>query len=335
MKMKSEGLIVLDGPDCSGKSYLAEYLAENYNATIFHQGYDKSWDIFKYHTECLMEALKLSERKLVVMDRLWISECVYASVFRGGTRWPHAGRIIDRVLLKHAALNVVCLGDEKVIVARHAAMKNMRTEMFDSNMAAVVRRYQAIFDGNQPWPSYCDYAEFLSTSARPYSQRHDVLRYSIEDQGQDIQGFAERALEKLAVNRAVQFSPALNFSYQNFLGYLPTAKVAMVGDVPNAKYPVRWPFYEHGNCSFTLAEALNIAKIDETSLVWMNANEPNCPIKLIASKPGLKVIALGREAAKTLDSLQVSHLDFTHPQHVRRFGNNVLEYAANLQKAIV
>lgn len=83
-----KGIIIIEGPDSCGKSTLAKRLAFDYSGIIFHQSYKFKNKIPIYHLAVLRKALKLSQKKLVILDRLHISEYIYGKVYRNEKRWP-------------------------------------------------------------------------------------------------------------------------------------------------------------------------------------------------------------------------------------------------------
>lgn len=83
-----KGIILIEGPDACGKTTLAKRLAFDYNGIIFHQEYRFKNKMPIYHGAVLRKALKLSKEKLVILDRLHISEYIYGKVYRNEKRWP-------------------------------------------------------------------------------------------------------------------------------------------------------------------------------------------------------------------------------------------------------
>jgi thymidylate kinase len=139
--MEVKGIIVLEGPDASGKSTLANAYAEKYGAKIIHATYQKDMDMPDYHDKLLQEAVELSKDGLVIMDRLHLSEMVYAKVFRGGTPWPMHTRMFDKVLMTHSAINILCLPDTPLRgLEWFEEAKKVRPEMYD-NIQGVTEEY--------------------------------------------------------------------------------------------------------------------------------------------------------------------------------------------------
>lgn len=86
--MKNNKIIILDGPDFSGKSTLANEIAKQTKGHIIHASYNKNWDsISEYHRTLFKAANLMAEYQDVVIDRLCLSEYVYGTVFRGGSEY--------------------------------------------------------------------------------------------------------------------------------------------------------------------------------------------------------------------------------------------------------
>ena len=314
------GIIVIDGPDAVGKTTLGQHFVDHYGAKMLHQTYHPDWNIFDYHTEALVKALYIADRKLVILDRLWLSEAIYGSVYRGGSKWPHQGRMVDRVLMKHGALNIVATGDPEVVRARHAVMKGKRSERFDSQMDVIARAFNtfwkgaSVVDGRRT--SYADDITALGGA----NTRQDYLRYDIGAEGKDIAGFAKTAIARLELLREWQPTDALSFNFHNFAGRLPGSKFVFVGDQPNPKYEkLDWPFYDYGNCSLYLAAALHRLNFDERLAVWLNINVPGGTATLLDIAGERMIVALGYKAAWALSKLDIPHTRVDHPQFARRF----------------
>jgi thymidylate kinase len=300
------GLILIEGPDGTGKSTLAAQFKKDLGAVVLHQCYRWKTRMFHYHTAVLRKALKLVDQgQLVVLDRLWPSELLYGQVYRGGSPIPHEGRFMDRVMLKHASLYIFCGGDPKVIAERHARLKQERGELYESKVEQLAIAYSKFVK------SFASVGDFW---------RFDVMQYSIEDDGSCLSDYVKRAADRLELWRKRQFQPALLFSNQNVLGHAALAKFLFVGDKCNQKHrDMLWPFYEYGNCSLFMTECLHDLGFREELGMWTNANAGADFRILLEFRPNLKVIALGAEAHGALCAAHVAHEVVPHPQYGRRF----------------
>ena len=106
-----KGILILEGQDCSGKTTLAQYLLDKYKGVYIHATYRFKNKMPIYHAALLRKALKLSKNQLVIIDRLHISEYIYAKVFRGGTPWPEVFKMFNSFCKKFNIPIILCVPD--------------------------------------------------------------------------------------------------------------------------------------------------------------------------------------------------------------------------------
>lgn len=163
-------LYIVEGPDCSGKTSLAKFIARAKGAIYWHSSGAKSlhlsmWD---YHASIIDSiVVNLRNDRSVVLDRHWPSELCYGTVLR-----PHVMARYDfkKMLLKlvaHAPIYIFC-GDEHV-QERHSAEKNMDHPYDASTFAAICQEYRRLEE------------EFLG----------DKWHYSITEHGADMASFVK------------------------------------------------------------------------------------------------------------------------------------------------
>lgn len=136
-----KGIIILEGQDASGKTTLANYLLKKYKGTYIHATYRFKNKMPIYHAALLRRALKLSKNQLVIIDRLFISEYIYAKVFRGGTPWPEAFKMFNSFCRELNIPIVLCVPEtiERGIIWFENAKKE-RVEMYD-NIKTIIEEY--------------------------------------------------------------------------------------------------------------------------------------------------------------------------------------------------
>lgn len=136
------GIIILEGPDASGKSTLAKKLIElNHGGTILHATYRFANKIPVYHGALLRKAYRLSKHQLVIIDRLHISEYIYAKVFRGGTKWPWQLPVFNQICKELHIPIVLCTPfNIKQGLEWFNASKNERPEMYD-DIEEIIKEY--------------------------------------------------------------------------------------------------------------------------------------------------------------------------------------------------
>lgn len=133
-------IIVLEGADCSGKTTLARKLVNISGGHYMHLTYRWPEKMFEYQLAAVHRAVKLSKTMPVIIDRLWVSEAIYAKVYRGGSPWPYTGRCLDRILKRYGVLYVGCIRKRDAHLAHFDYEKKRRNEMY-SDITAVVDEY--------------------------------------------------------------------------------------------------------------------------------------------------------------------------------------------------
>lgn len=136
------GIIIIEGADGSGKTTLAERLiSDNGHGKYLHAEYKFKNKIPIYHLALLKKAIKLSKNTLVIIDRLHISEYIYAKVFRGGTKWPHQLQDFNKIC-KHLHIPIIiCIPDSiQRGVEWFNENKNKRFELYN-NVERITEEY--------------------------------------------------------------------------------------------------------------------------------------------------------------------------------------------------
>ena len=337
------GLIILDGPDGAGKTTLAKRIIERHGGTYLHLTYRWKNNMFEYHTAALHHAISKCEKELVIIDRLWMSEVIYSTVYRGKSQWPHMGRMMDRVIRKHAGMYVMCFAESmKFHNDMFMKLKTERVEMYNDT-ADVWALYYTLYHGGLTQSEYgIDYFEDLAQGPG-MKARGDVWKYSIDNEGRDMDGYIDRLMTCLVLRKGEQYKDALVGGYHNVLGYAPEAKYLFVGDkLSPARYNhVAWPFYAYKNSSLFLCEQLSIMGFDETEACWTNINEPDGAdvVEIMTSYYKLDVIYFGREALLGLRDYNFSARPFriegtSHPAWHKRFKAKEDGLAEEIKEAI-
>lgn len=345
-----KGLVILDGPDATGKTTLARRFCELYNAHYIHL--TRRWvnNMFEYNTAALHHAIGLAEHQLVVIDRLWMSELVYSEAFHGGTKYPHMGRLIHRVVQKHAGIYIMCLdSDINVNRKRFSTMQGKRQEMYASN-DMVHMYFNDLYHGikdcglDEMDREYFPGRDYMSDIVMGGGLKSwpMVVRYELEKDGQDMPKFCENIVQRVIKRRADQIVYALGAHNHNFSGYAYEAKHLMIGDrLSTTKYrKIGWPFHFYSNSSLFLAESMSRMGLNENDFCWTNINERlGDELVVLATKEilDLNPITLGKEAEQRYCSI-AWHLPFhrfiSHPQWYRRFHTNDRLMELDIRKAL-
>jgi hypothetical protein len=343
LKTQLTGIVTIDGANATGKTTLAEELKRRHNAVIFHQTYRFRDKIFIYHQAVLHQALKLAKTRLVVLDRLWMSEVAYAEVYRGGTPWPHQGRMVDRILQRASAVQVVAVErDRELLLERYRTTRSHRTDVDAQHNADVNDVYLRVvpgtqgFDSPEPTKGRRTYLDDMAELAKK-RDRSDVIEHGISE------GSTERTCDAIAQRlvelQESQLQAALD--NDNFLGHTSThTSFLIAGDTPNAKHRWTWPFFEYAHSSLWLTQQLHEVGFDETTAIWTNVNDHSFGTltQLMDDKPELmnrvQMIALGSKAAKTLANRGFKPSVIPHPQWGRRFAADGASYRDAIRSAM-
>ena len=108
-------IIILEGPDGSGKTTLANLLHKQTGFTLLHRSYDtdKAPDLFNEYAQVLKAG------KNCIMDRGWYSELVYGPVMRGSSKISYPQMYeLERLATKYGAIIIHCSAPEATLWKR-------------------------------------------------------------------------------------------------------------------------------------------------------------------------------------------------------------------------
>lgn len=129
-------IYVLEGPDGTGKTTLANEIARQVNGFVVHATYNKYWDMKAYHTKLMQNARELDESGIsVILDRWAPSERVYGNVFREGESFS-TKRLIDKY--NDGIVWIYCWNENAA--ENHLKNKERREEMF-GDMSKVAKEF--------------------------------------------------------------------------------------------------------------------------------------------------------------------------------------------------
>lgn len=331
-------IFILEGPDGVGKTTLGQHMAKQLGATYVHLSYRWPEHMFEYHTAAIRWAIRKSHKQPVIIDRWWPSEALYAAEYRNGSKWPHMGRMLDRIARKHGAIYIYCLPEDLVdYEKRFEKLKGEREEMYD-NTIGVAKRYLHLWHGDRFHIPKDNYADLL-TRMGGVKGRRDHIAYSIETWGDKLDLFTDYATSRAMERISMQLPNSMD--QPNFLGHLEGAQYVFVGEKVNPKYNnLYWPWHDYGNSSLFLAEALHGVPIKEDALLWANAlnhdGTPNTTLSQLQEvNPALKFIAVGNVAWDELHKQKIHVFEHVkHPAFVKRFEGDVEKMREMLRYAI-
>lgn len=284
MKLASS-LTIFEGPDGGGKTTIALAYAKATGAKYVHHGSYATLapkELGRVYADSFLAALR--GKQAVVLDRSWLSEPLYANVFRSGRDrvGPASARFLDRLALRCAVTTVLCLPPWATV--RRGAVERPADE-HHGDLAKLRRVYQ------------------LYTNAR---FTLPTVRYDFTQQGNSL-GLA-----------TLDRTPPHPVRWQ--AGGSLAAQVVLVGDSfgRRGRYdPVtRWPFstFSGNGCSAWLAAQLDVVGVSERQLFWVNADHPKL-VTVLAAVPAASVICLGQRAARAVPGAP----SVPHPQYWKRF----------------
>src|SRR5690606_37684332 len=140
-------IIVLEGPDGTGKTSLAMNLRDHLGARYIHLTYRWPEKMNLYHYAAIRVAGHLAQNQPVIIDRWWPSEIVYAEAYRGGSKFLKHYFMLEHVANKIGVVYVMCLPKDRDLYLRHYnELKGKRAEMYDSGMEKVYDGYRSFYD---------------------------------------------------------------------------------------------------------------------------------------------------------------------------------------------
>lgn len=326
------GIIILDGPDGSGKTTLARHLCATVKDAVYvHLSAPARGQAWQEHRAALLRIIaEYRQGRLVVVDRHFLSEAVYGAVYRGGSEYPFAARHVDRLLYRFGALRVVCCPPVEHVVQTHARLMKERGEMYADRMDKVAKLYLALWEG-RPGSDVLNYLDHLIVAGGVNDQL-GWAKYDVTMDGVDLPKTGERFLTELAQLAATV--PCIYDTTDNLTGWARKQAVLLVGD--RCSNSEEWPFLSNAGSSLYLATVLNRLGADEARVCMINANGPGGE-KLLRQKQVRcgRTVAMGREAERALELFRIPyHAKVRHPQHAARFSRNDNSYELELGAAM-
>lgn len=336
-------LLILEGPDAVGKTTFAEQFRHTYpNTDYIHLTHiPETRSMWRLQYMSLWRAqFQLSRGKNVIIDRHWMSDNVYAGVYRGGSKMPFDVCGYDRVIRRLCGVYVMFCPPVQFAVDNHAKMAAKGREMYevDDRIRQVAKSYwdlwygydfEAVSGAVLPNRDYCTVLKLNGGM----SARSDAFLLDIT-QGIDPRLNIGQICDLSSSLQATQYSAAFDHAQCNYLGHIEKACYLIVGDRINPSKSGRWPFVDLGASSRVVSQALHAYPNIEDHFIWTNARDQDDHIaNLMEMKPNLQVIALGKEAGKKLTSMNINHEEIYHPSYALRFGK-IPEFTTQLELAI-
>jgi hypothetical protein len=296
---KVRGLLVMEGADLTGKTTLAQALCRRHGGLYVHHGvYDDPWTA---HLQSVKRVVAEAQERLVVLDRLWLSEQVYGQAYRGGPAYDLGARCLDRVLQRFGAVTVLCVRED--LSAHVADFRRGRDEgraEYPRDVAEAARLYYDLARGNvaQGGDTYLDQL----VRAGGYSKRRDVIiydwtRWTDPSSFEALQEMVLVRLEQQFINRPVTLRDP---GRANYVGSL-RPRVLVVGDDLSSRAPSPWPWVWGDDLSAAtwLNRALHALRADESDLGFTNVNADDQWVDEVMGWGCVeRVVLLGERAAE-------------------------------------
>ena len=281
-------IVILEGPDGSGKTTLAKELQERFGLRYHHEGPPPANIPPLYHYARVLEDYRGSD---VVIDRFALGERIYGPIIRGKDGLgPEGWKLIRRQIAAAGAIEVLCLPD--YLTVRENWSKRSATELLKKT-------------------------ELFNQSYRAYSD------FVLDDRNYFVYNYTDTTSHLTLMNMLEQIRqnvpPTLPAGYVGD----PYARFLFVGERgSNPEAYVDLPFFATVGSSAFLNTALLAAGYLENEVAMVNAysvtgTEPNKLLKFP------KTIALGNVAALVCQAQGIEHTLIPHPQYWKRFRSQV------------
>lgn len=110
-------IIIIEGPDGSGKTTLAKKLSKQTGYPLVHRSAPKSDDEKTAMKEMYLRCIR--EGADAIFDRCWYSEMVYGPIMRDASVISYPNMYaLEKRLTDHGALIIYCTGDPDVLWER-------------------------------------------------------------------------------------------------------------------------------------------------------------------------------------------------------------------------
>lgn len=273
---KPTGIIIIEGADASGKTTLASELISmvgEKNSLYIHAGISDDYWGLAYG--CIVQAISESNSKLVIIDRCWMSEMCYGSIFRQAPQYIESARCFDRLLLKHGAINIIASPKNALAhIHEFNKIKEERHEEF-KDITKAVQWYHNLCEGNLAVPADNYATQF--TAFGDYLERPDTIRY--DRFTDDKAKFSKKVLKLLKKFRKQQLPEALKASYFSLIGHVGSAEIVFIGGGERNNVCEEdcesepWPYFtnEPKSSMYEVNKIIHKSGLNEAQAVYINA----------------------------------------------------------------
>lgn len=276
-------LIVIEGPDKTGKTTLAKAVAERLGFKYVHFSAPKGNPADEY-----IDFL-LNLKEPTVCDRFHLGEFVYGPIFRGKAGITDLELVtierlmrLKQTIIVHAITNMALANERLDHSTQHEAVNKPQNLLAAEGFAKVV----------------------------PLTNAGPVLKYN----GVSMTNL-KAALDMLKMMSA---SWVPTDAYTG-IGTIHGSKLVFVGESVNKNVTWRGLPFDHGSASQFLLDTFKAAGVPEKAVYICNADTFTFEEALNLNAASARFIALGKKAHDKLTTLCVPHATLPHPQFVKRF----------------
>jgi len=328
-------MILLEGPDLSGKSTLAAELAAHRPkkvpfVTTEHYGPPGPDPLNEYLTAVLRARQRYRrDGTVTIFDRLHLGQPTYGVVCRGekdGMEWR---RLLERLMLSLGAVLVPCYLSEEKFLRAWAHPTGAHYETRPTRMWEILQRYRHLFDGAADASGRPRNRTFLPMTD-PYDWTLETRQVHSTVRDRTLQRIWGRWKGVMAARTSADpLAPKFPF-----LGS-PEARCWVVGDRVRAssnEQHLSLPFFQRTGSGAMLGRACRLARVHERDLAFFNSyGEDDLPtsaadVQAALGDPPKRVVLLGKEALHWWHAYTPWRRDLRflpHPSYVRRFRHHL------------
>jgi hypothetical protein len=305
-------LIILEGPDCAGKSSLAARLADyldrsgsRYRTTessvrVVHKGPPTEHPLREY-AEPLLN-YRTARQQHIICDRWHVGESVYPAIVGRPTQLdPAVNAWLELFLLSRGALLIHVRQSDTYLrdCGRHRGDPTRELE----RIASTTTRFDAVVAQTLLPTLSLDYGNVSDDDVADVIYQAQLLeaRASQAQLATTFIGAARPSLLLVGDRRGVSGDPREHGDWPAFAPFPSTSGHWLLRALTTHPPNVR----EHGHALSTLA-LVNANDVDDVETVWRAVYQP-------------RVVALGGHASDRLLDLKIPHSNSHHPQWWRRF----------------